>query len=63
MLVFWDHGSGWLGYGVDQTCDANNPTYNPNSVCGMLRLQDITAGRLRQYHFQCSASHFRTLDR
>jgi hypothetical protein len=48
MLILWDHGSGWQGYGVDQTCDAAS-AYNPNAICGMLSMQSITNGEEQGY--------------
>ena len=43
MLIFWDHGSGWSGYGVDHTC-TSTATYNTNWGCDILNMQEIAQG-------------------
>jgi hypothetical protein len=43
MLVFWDHGSGWSGYGLDHTCTTTS-TYSQASGCNMLTLQALAQG-------------------
>lgn len=53
MLVFWDHGSGWSGYGVDHTC-TSTATYSQNWGCDILSIQKITQGML------CSAAGIRS---
>jgi hypothetical protein len=45
MLVFWDHGSGWSGYGLDHTCSTTS-TYNQQWGCNMLTLQALAQGAL-----------------
>jgi hypothetical protein len=43
MLVFWDHGSGWSGYGLDHTCTTTS-TYSHAWGCNMLTLQALAQG-------------------
>jgi hypothetical protein len=43
MAVFWDHGSGWLGYGADAKC-ATGDTYIDNSYCHIATLQQLLQG-------------------
>ncbi|KAF6263192.1 hypothetical protein COO60DRAFT_1635413 [Scenedesmus sp. NREL 46B-D3] len=43
MLVFWDHGSGWSGYGLDHTCTSTS-TYSHAWGCNMLTLQALAQG-------------------
>lgn len=45
MLVFWDHGSGWSGYGVDHTCSGSVP-YDATYGCNILSLPRVGQGRL-----------------
>eukprot|EP00798_Chlamydomonas_sp_ICE-L_P016534 gene16534-22762_t len=42
FLDFWDHGSGWQGYGVDHTCQAN-AAYS-ESGCDMFNLAEMATG-------------------
>lgn len=42
MLVFWNHGSGWAGYGVDHTCSPLK-TYSDKG-CDMLSMDTLTQG-------------------
>lgn len=44
-LVFWDHGSGWAGYGIDGTCGPL-AGYNDKG-CDMLSLEEISQGEER----------------
>jgi hypothetical protein len=41
-LVFWDHGAGWAGYGVDSTCSPVKP-YSEKG-CDMLTLDTLSQG-------------------
>jgi len=43
MLVFWDHGSGWAGYGLDSTCSPLK-AYSDRG-CNMLTLDTISRGK------------------
>ena len=42
MLVLWDHGNGWKGYGVDNMCVSGTP-YNPNG-CDQFTMQTLVTG-------------------
>jgi hypothetical protein len=42
-LVFWDHGSGWAGYGIDSTCSPVKP-YSDKG-CDMLTMDTLRQGR------------------
>ncbi|KAF8072527.1 hypothetical protein HT031_000187 [Scenedesmus sp. PABB004] len=43
MLVFWDHGSGWWGYGVDHTCGVVD-AYSSSRGCDMLTMRKLAQG-------------------
>lgn len=43
-LVFWDHGSGWAGYGVDHTCSPLQQ-YKAQG-CSMMDMREVAAGAL-----------------
>lgn len=43
MLVFWDHGNGWLGYGADGKCSPTG-SYSDNVYCDVASLAAITQG-------------------
>jgi hypothetical protein len=43
MLVFWDHGSGWQGYGADATC-SNLVAYSEAPYCDAASVQTVADG-------------------
>lgn len=45
MVVYWDHGNGWLGYGADATCSSAGP-YNDHYYCSIASLARLTQGEL-----------------
>lgn len=47
MVVYWDHGNGWLGYGADATCSSAGP-YNDHYYCSIASLATLTQGELPQ---------------
>ncbi len=42
MMVFWNHGSGWAGYGLDHTCSPIK-TYS-DRACGMMSVGALATG-------------------
>lgn len=42
-LVFWDHGSGWMGFGADATCGTIGAGYSEN-YCGIGSMQTVITG-------------------
>lgn len=51
-IVFWDHGSGWAGYGIDHTCSPLK-TYSERA-CDALSMDTLTRGGGRRGAMRCA---------
>jgi hypothetical protein len=43
MVVFWDHGNGWQGYGADGTCPGS-PAYADHTYCDVASMNTLVTG-------------------
>lgn len=43
MVVYWDHGQGWLGYGADGRCSPTG-SYADHAYCSVASLATLEAG-------------------
>jgi hypothetical protein len=43
MVVYWDHGNGWLGYGADGKCSSTG-SYADHDNCSVASLATLEAG-------------------